>query len=360
MRHGIPARAARALRPPGLVLAAALLAGGCGGSFTLPEETPGGVIPEAGSYAYTGSLTGLGTPTDVLLTLGTSRSLYVVGDSSYVRQYPRFFRPDGTTPPLGTAFPGLYKPIKICQGPNLLYVLDAGDSTLARTDTTKGPGFLRYGLTGGAPTLVLRDTSIAEARGIAADAAGNVYVSCIAKEFIRDDPQDSRRRTYKYVSRVYRYLAASGFARDTRFFVGDGQGLGIVFEPGDIFVRARGGALYLYVADTGKDLGQRLTVEDNAGESLPSLAIDGTDSGTPLLVPPDMVADDQGFMFLVDRGHRRVLRFDDLGNFVQKVNIELDLDGDSLHVPIAVSVDDTLAYVADHLTGKVTSYKKRK
>lgn len=346
---------------PALLLALALIAPGCGGSFVLPEESPGGIIPESGSYAYTGSLTGLGSPTDVLLTLGTGSSLFVVGDSSYVRQYPRFFRPDGSTPPIGTVFAGAYKPTKICQGPAVLFVLDHGDTTLAATDTTRGPGFLRFGLTGGAPTLVRRDTSIADARGIAADAAGNVYISCVAREFIRDDPQDSRRRTFKFVSRVYRYLAAQDYARDTQFFVGDGQGVGIVFEPGDIFVRARGGVRYLYVADTGKDLAQRLEIQDgNLGESLPSLPLDGTQSGAPIVLPPDAGADDQGFIYVVDRGNRRVLRFDPQGDYVQKVNIELDLDGDSLHVPIAVSVDDTLAYVADHLTGKVTSYKKRK
>lgn len=341
--------------------ALALVAGGCGGAFTLPEETPGGVIPEAGSYAYIGSLTGLVRPTDVLLTLGTGSSFFVVGDSSYVRQYPRFFRPDGITPPIGTSFTGFLKPIKMCQGPAVLFVLDAGDTLLAAAgDTTRGPGFLRYGLTGGAPTFVRRDTSIAEARGIGADAAGNVYVSCIAKEFIRDDPQDPRRRTFKYVSRVYRYLAAQGYARDTGFYVGDGQGLGIVFDPSDCFVRARNGQVYVYVADTGKDLCQRLEVQNNAGESLPSLAIDGNQTGTPILLPPDMGADDAGFMYVVDRGNRRVLRYDEQGTFVQKVNIELDLDADSLHVPIAVAVDDSLAYVADYLTGKVSSYKKRK
>ena len=104
-----------------------------------------------------------------------------------------------------------------------------------------------------------------------------------------------------------------------------------------------------------------LQIQDgHLGESLPALPIDGTQSGTPIAVPPDMTADDLGFMYLIDRGNRRVLRFDELGDFVQKVNIELDLDSDSLKVPIAVSVDDTLAYVADNLTGKVSAYKKRK
>ncbi len=343
------------------LVALAPLAAGCGGSFTLPEETPGGVIPEAGSYAYNGTLDGLGEPTDVLLTLGTGTSLFVVGDSSYVRQYPRFVQSVGSTPPIGTTFTGFLKPTKIAQGPAVLFVLDAGDTLQAQTDTTRGPGFLRFGLTGGAPTFVRRDTSIAEARGIAADAQGNVYVSCIAKEFIRDDPLDPRRRTFKFVSRVYRYLAASGYARDAGFYVGDGAGIGIVSDPGDCFVRARGGTTYLYVADTGKDLCQRLTVVDNnLGESLPSLPVDGTDSGTPILLPPDFVADDAGFMYGIDRGTARILRFDELGQYVQKVNIELDRDDDSLHVPIAVSVDDTLAYVADRATGKVTAYKKRK
>ena len=358
----MPARSFR--RAGALALTAATLGlagGGCGGAFTLPEETPGGVIPQAGSYAYVGSMTGLGGLTDVLLTRGTGSSLFVVGDSAYVRQYPRFFRPGGITPPLGTAFPGIYKPTKVCQGPAVLYVLDFGDTLLAQADTSKGPGFLRFKLTGGAATFTLRDTAIAEARGIAADAAGNVYISCIAKEFIRDDPQDPRRRTFKYVSRIYRYLAAQGFARDTGFYVGDGQGVGIVFDPGDIFVRARNGQIYLYVADTGKDLGQRLEVVDgNGGESLPALALDGAQSGTNVALPPDMTADDSGFMYLVDRGNRRVLRFDEFGEYQQKVNIELDLDADSLHVPIAVSVDDTLAYVADHQTGKISQYKKRK
>jgi DNA-binding beta-propeller fold protein YncE len=344
-----------------LIVGIALAAAGCGGSFELPEETPGGVIPEAGSYAYQGSIRGLGRPTDVLLTLGTGSSLFIVGDSSYVRQYPRFFRPDGATPPISTVFTGFLKPTKITQGPAVLFVLDAGDTLLARTDTTKAPGFLRFGLTGGAPTFVRRDTSIAEARGIAADADGNVYVSCIAKEFIRDDPLDPRRRTFKYVSRVYRYLAAQGYARDAEFYVGDGQGIGIVFDPGDCFVRTLGGTLYLYVADTGKDLCQRMTVVDgNGGESLPSLPLDGSETGVPILIPPDFVADDAGFMYAVDLGSRRILRFDATGAYVQKVNIELDLDQDSLHVPIAVSADDTLAYVADRATGKVTAYKKRK
>ncbi len=338
-----------------------LLTVGCGGSFTLPEESPGGEIPEAGSYAYNGSIRGLGEPTDVLLTLGTGTSLYIVGDSSYVRQYPRFFRPDGTTPPIGTSFSGFLKPIKITQGPAVLFVLDAGDTLLAQTDTTKGPGFLRYGLTGGTPTFVRRDTSIAEARGIAADAQGNVYVSCIAKEFIRDDPQDARRRTFKYVSRVYRYLVAQGYARDANFYVGDGQGVGIVFEPGDCFVRSSNGTPYLYIADTGKDLCQRLTIVDgNQGESLPSLPIDGNGSGAPLQLPPDFGADAAGFMYAVDRGRPRVLRFGPLGEFERRVDIELDLDSDSLHVPVAVSADDSLAYVADRATGKVSSYKKRK
>jgi sugar lactone lactonase YvrE len=338
----------------------ALAAAGCGGKFSLPTETPGGVIPEKGSYAYTGSVRGLPHLTDVLLTRGTGSTVYVVFDSANVRAFPRFFRGDGSTPPLSYVFAGTFKPIRIAQGPNRLFVLDAGDTTLALTDTTLAPGFLVYGLTGGAPTFVLKDTSLAQVSGIAGDAAGNVYVAGVAREFIRDDPQDSRRRTFKFVSRVYRYLAAQGYARDIHFYVDDGQGIGTISNPGDIYVDPILGDGYLYIADTGKDVVQRMLIQDNEGEPLPSIALDGSQSGTTFTFPTDFVADNLGFMYAVDTGNRRILRYDAGGAYIQKVNIELDLDADSLHVPIATSVDDSLVYVADYQTGKVASYKRRK
>ena len=345
------------------LLASGLLAlalAGCGGKFELPTEQAGGVIPEKGSYAYTGSVRGLPRLTDVLLTRGTGSTVYVVYDSANVRAFPRFFRGDGTTPPLSYAFAGTFKPIRIAQGPNRLFVLDAGDTTLAQGDTTKAPGFLVYGLTGGQPTFVLKDTSLAQVSGIAGDEAGNVYVAGVGREFIRDDPQDSRRRTFKFVSRVYRYLAAQGYARDTHFYVDDGQGIGTISNPGDIFVDPVQGDGYLYVADTGKDVVQRMLIQINEGEPLPAIALDGSQSGATFTFPTDFVADDLGFMYAVDTGNRRVLRYDGGGAYIQKVNIELDLDADSLHVPIAASVDDSLVYIADYQTGKVASYKRRK
>lgn len=340
--------------------ALALGAAGCGNKFSLPTETPGGVIPEKGSYAYTGSVRGLPHLTDVLLTRGTGSTLYVVFDSANVRAFPRFFRGDGSTPPLSYAFSGHFKPIRICQAPGKLYLLDAGDTTLAQSDTSKAPGFLIYGLTGGAPTFTLKDTSLASVSGIASDPAGNVYVAGVGKEFIRDDPQDSRRRTYKFVNRVYRYLAAQGFARDTQFFVDDGQGIGTISNPGDVFVDPLLGDNQLYVADTGKDVAQRMVVQNNNGDPLPSILVDGAQTGAPMVAPADFVADALGYMYAVDTGNRRVLRFDSSGDYIQKVNLELDLDADSLHVPVAASVDDSLVYVADYQTGKVSSFKRRK
>jgi hypothetical protein len=346
-----------------LALAAiAALVTGCGGKFVLPEETPGGVIPEKGSYAYQGSVVGFGELTDVLLTLGTGTTVYVVSDSAQIRAYPRFFHQTGSTPPLSYTFTGAKKPIKICQGPGVLFVLDAGDTTIAKTDTTFRAGFLRYGLTGGAPTATVLDSAIAGARGIAADASGNVYLSCVAKEFVRDDPNDPRILSLRFVSRVYRYLAASNFEKDPNFFVNDGQGLGSVSEPGDCFVLPVPGVSseHLYVADTGKDAVQRMRIQENAGEPLPSLFLDGAQTGQTFTRPTDFVGDPAGFMYVADPFHRRVLRYSDLGVYVQKVNVELDLDADSLHEPVAVSADDSLVYVADRQTGKVSYYKRRK
>jgi hypothetical protein len=344
-----------------LGLAGAVLLAGCGDKFTLPKETPGGVIPEKGSYAYTGSVRGMLGLTDVLLTRGTGSTVYVVFGLSTVRAFPRIFRGDGTTPPLSYSFSGLFQPIKICQGPGNLFVLDEGDTTLGLVDTTKAPGFLRFGLSGGAPQFVLKDTSLASVAGIAADKDGNVYVSGVVKAYVNDDPTDSRKRTYKYVSRITRYLAAQGYAKDTSFFVDEGQGVGTVFQPGDIYVDPGLALSTIWVADTGKDIGQILTyVPNNAGAPLPSISIDAAGSGLTALAPEDIGGDRQGFTYLADTGRHRVLRFDAKGEYVQRVDIELDLDSDSLHVPVAVSCDDSLVYVADNATGKVASYKRRK
>jgi hypothetical protein len=356
------ARASSAVLSLALAFGLALAMPGCGGKFTLPEETPGGEIPEKGSYAYQGSVRGFTELTDVLLTLGTGGTVYVVSDSANVQAFPRFFRQSGLTPPLSYTFAGPHRPTKICQGPGVVYVLDYGDTTVAKSDTTWRAGFLRFGLTGGAPTAVVLDSAIVDARGIASDAQGNVYLACVAKELVRDDPNDPRILNLRFVSRVYRYLAAQNFAKDAAFFVDDGQGVGTVSEPGDCFVLPVSGigSGELYVADTGKDVVQRLTIQPNAGEPLPGIVLDGSETGTSFTKPSDFVGDASGFMYVVDPPNRRVLRYSDAGTFVQKVNIELDLDADSLHFPVATSADDSLVYVADRQTGKVSYYKRRK
>jgi hypothetical protein len=344
-----------------LALGLAALAVGCGNKFSLPTETPGGVIPEKGSYAYTGSVRNLPNLTDVLLTRGSGSTLYVVFDTTTVRAFPRIFRVDGNTPPLSYSFQGLFRPIRICQGPGVVWVLDAGDTTLGLADTTKAPGILEYGPTGGAPLFVYRDTTLASVAGIAADGDGNVYVSGVAKEFVRDDPTDTRKTTYKYASRIRRYLRAQGWEKDTNFYVDEGQGVGTVFQPGDLFVDPQQPVSRIYVADTGKDQVQRLEyVPNNHGNPLPSLSFDGNQTGVPLLQPADVCSDLPGFIYIADTGRHRVLRYDDAGTYIQRVDIELDLDADSLHAPVAVSCDDSLVYVADQVTGKVASYKRRK
>ena len=331
--------------------------------FSLPTETPGGVIPEKGSYAYTGSVRGLTRVTDVLLTRGTGSTLYVVYDFGERHAPTRGSSArDGSTPPLSYTFAGLFKPIRICQA--------AGPAVRARRrrhHAREGRHHEGSGLPDlpGSPAAPRRScTRIRRSRpsrGIAADPAGNVYVSGVGKEFIRDDPQDSRRRTYKYVSRVYRYLAAQGFIRDTGFYVDDGQGVGTVSEPPATATSIRcSGDGYLYVADTGKDVAQRMQIQVNNGSPLPAIAFDGGQTGTTFIAPTDCVADASGFIYIVDTGNHRVLRYDGGGLYIQRVDIELDLDADSLHVPVATSCDDSLVYVADYATGKVASYKRRK
>ena len=116
----------------------------------------------------------------------------------------------------------------------------------------------------------------------------------------------------------------------------------------------------LYIADTGKDIVQRMIIQDNGGEPLNAIALDGIQSGTAFVVPTDFVSDDVQFQYITDLGNRRVLRYNPEDLYIQKVNVELDRFGDSLHVPVAVTADDSLVYVADRETGRITWYQRRK
>jgi DNA-binding beta-propeller fold protein YncE len=117
-----------------------------------------------------------------------------------------------------------------------------------------------------------------------------------------------------------------------------------------------GGALF--VADRGNDKAKLIgTLAPGIG----LVKLDGseTPTGTSFSAPQSVAVDEAGFLYVVDRGNQRVLRYDANGGYVQQVNVELNSDNAPLLDPVAVGVDDSLAYVADFGRGQVIRYKRR-
>jgi sugar lactone lactonase YvrE len=207
-------------------------------------------------------------------------------------------------------------------------------------------------------------------RGIAADAAGNVYVAGTAIIFILD-PSDARIRTRIFSFRIWKYsrgprypgvtppdrtMPGANWHRDTTWVVEEGSGIGTLMDPHGIFWSDVGGS-GLYASDFGKNWIQKLS------DALPSTGfyqLDGGQTGKLLNGPEDVTVDRAGFVYFVDGGNRRVLRYDAHEEFVQKVNVEKDAYGDSLDTPVAVAADDSLAYVADRALGRVIRFQRRK
>lgn len=382
---------------------AAFFALGCGSKFDLPTEHPGADIPSDQSYAMVATWFGMAGVQDILLTSGTGTQLFVLFNTGGTGTAPRgrvlsYSRTSssGVPAPIGGVAPfvSLFNPMAITSGGdgllrsnNRIYVLDQGDTCLARTHAvtarcdTVPPGgrylvhdlahywrVREYGLTGGDTLSTFSDTSMAYVHGIAADSLGRVYVSGLAIVLVprQDNPSITTR---SHLWRIYRYargprpsggqdpyMPGSNWHRDLTWEVGEGTGTGFVIDPRGLYwTNNLTGSLL--VADFRKDVVQKLSDQiSNTG----LVNIDGTDSDLGFNGPTDVAGDQQGFIYIADSGNNRVLRYDALGNYVQRVDIEPNRNGLPLRSAVAVAVDDSLAFVGDAVAGEVIRYQRRR
>jgi hypothetical protein len=405
----------RALALLSLLVLAALAAGlaGCGGRFALPNEVRNISNATDSSYKMQAIWTGMTDIRDILLTQGSGTQLFLLfnHDPDHLRTgtdprgevlaYARM-KPDGPQPPIpGIVFSGLFNPVALCSGgdgassaANRIFILDEGDTTLARVnpethiygDTTGLSTTLRgkwgindvsdvslywhvreYGLLG-QPYSTFSDTTMAWVNGVAADDQGRVYVSGIVIVWVRDIQNPSKIGRY-FQWRINRYLRGAGTSRDTVGMVGpwhhdmtwmveEGSGTGYSADPRGLFWGPAGGGA-LYSAENGKNWVQKLS------DQLPStglFSIDGKTTPDPqgLTGPVDVSADLSGFIYIADAGNQRVLRYDGSGSFVQVVNVDVVAAGSRLQNPITVAADDSLVFVGDPQLSEVLRYKRRK
>ncbi len=380
-------------------VAVAALASGCGSKFELPTERPAGrAIPSDKSYQMLATWSGFQGVQDLLLTQGVGRQLFVLFNNGgagtaprgRVRQYV-LSRPEEYA---GVDFRTLFNPVALCAGgdgagsaANRIYVLDQGDTCIARTNSVTGRcdstrawntritdlehywRVREFGLLGGDTVSTFTDTTMAFVYGVAADAEGRVYVSGISIQSL-PNPFDPRLRERAFQFRVYRYergprypgvvpfdrnMPGALWHRDTTWAVEEGSGLGTIFNPRGLTWSAAGGRA-LYVADFGKNWVQKLY------DDLPSTGfypLDGSDSGRPFTGPTDVATDLAGFVYIADTGNLRALRYSPDGSYVQVVNVEPNKGGQPLRSAVSVAADEDVVYVADRDAGEVIRYRRR-
>ena len=90
-----------------------------------------------------------------------------------------------------------------------------------------------------------------------------------------------------------------------------------------------------------------------------AVRVDGQATGANFNNPVSVTADLAGFFYIADRDNRRVLRYDLSGEFIQRLDVEPNADGQPLLDPISVAVDDSLAYVADLGRAQIIRYRRR-
>jgi hypothetical protein len=378
------------------------LLAGCGGRFKLPTERKfAAVVPTAKSYEHLSTWKDMDGIRDLLITQGQGAQLFMLfnhggslGPSiprGEVRLYPFTVNvPIGS--PIFDPLRSLFNPVAIASAQTRLFVLDEGDSCMAKLDPLRNtcepdnarngrPSIIwdysatwrvrEYSITGGDTVSTFTDTTFSVVNGIAADAAGNVYVAGIA--VVLDTlSTDQRIRTRKFISRIYRYTRGPRYAgivpndrnmpganwhRDTTWVVLDGRGTSSVEDPHHImWTPVLGGAVF--VADHDNDKAKLIGTNDL---EVGFTKVDGseTPTGTSFSGPEGVAVDEAGYLYVVDRGNQRVLRYDTYGTYIQQVNVERNADNLPLLDPIALAVDNSLAYVADIGRAQVIRYQRR-
>lgn len=353
-------------------LASLALLAGCGSKFSLPSESPGGLVPAKDEYIYTGSLTGVaGNLTDVLITRSSGTQLLVAYGADpdtfpscdapgrnlpggTLALYPIF--PSPGQPPLSITFSGLWRPQHVAEGGGRLFVLDAGDTCQRYVSPNLAPKILIYQIGTSAPLASFSDSNWAEVRGIAASDDRTVYVS---GTFRLSEPDEFGRHTLHFRDGIWRYKEASGYERDN-WAVLEGSGTGFVSRNKGVAWGPKSNP-FLWVTDGEKQAVQKLLIEaDSLSHGI--YQFDGTQSGTRFQDPVAVTVDDDGNIFVVDRATARVLRYADQGGsaeFTQVVNTGKPEGSPNLHLPVAVAVLDTMVYAADPPSHAALRFERR-
>jgi hypothetical protein len=305
-----------------------MLATSCGNKVELPQETRGGIIPEAGTYRVTQIWTAVPDAFDIVLTRG---NLIFISepDSGRVRGY---FRSRDEATFNGIEMAGLGRPTFIAEGrEGRLLVADEGDTTR----------ILEFDLDSRPPALVNVFTHPAwdSLGGIEADDEGNLFVSILGD-----------------TDRVVQYDLCDGTSCDAQVRVREaleGSGTEFVSGPAGLARDGRGG---LFAIDRNWIRRWTLTSPSTFDEDYSLSTSEGEFPGAS-----DVAVDADGFFYIADTAGGRVLKYEGGDPPVLDLRVDEGVASPSepghLVTPRAIAVNSTQVYAVDPGTGHVVTFE---
>jgi len=355
---------------------------GCGTGFKLPSESHVAVVPGNGTYGLIDRWSGLSGIHDLVLTkaeVTSNEQLFVLfaatpAESGKVRAYAT-----KSNTQFSYRYNQMINPWALCATATRLFVLDQGDTALARAfrpssgrNDSNVVNFeyywhvREYFPDGGDTVSTFTDTTMAWVQGVAVDNLQRIYVSGLYI-LVTINPDVPLLKYRRFSWRIHRYLRGGGdpnmpgsnWHRDPTYTISEGSGLGTVLNPQGLDWSPNGNGA-LYIADTANNRGQRLGDPRSSDDYL---MLD-TDTGS-LVSPVDACADLAGFAYVVNGApNLGVFRYEGIGQglsqMVQRVDVYTDATTPRLMQPVAVTADSDRVYVADAGRGEVAIFQRRK
>ena len=201
------------------------------------------------------------------------------------------------------------------------------------------------------------DTSFAWVNGMAADAAGRVYVAGVII-YCRVDPFNDHVRTLEYRYRIRRYERGSGdrfvvdgpWRRDRSYYLVEGTGFGSTRDPRGMQWAAR--RARPSTSPTRATTRSSATATRWGAPRRSSWTSAGRAADSMLLAQPlDVAVDSAGYVYVADTGNQRVLRYDPDGSVRGARGPEPGRRPPPLVRPVAITADNRQVYVADRGAG---------
>jgi sugar lactone lactonase YvrE len=216
----------------------------------------------------------------------------------------------------------LSDPVALSVAGGKLYVADAGDGTIKKFSTSFG-----YSFEWGQYLNTLHDGVEDNPIGVAADLAGNVYVTNTDQDVIQE------------------YDIAGNWIRDIG---GTGTTFGLLENPQAVAIAPSG---VLYVADTTNQRVQRFSA---AGAWQAAWGSYGTAAGM-FNNPAGIAIDSSGNVYVADTGNNRIQKFDADGNFLTSWGGYGTSTG-QLKSPRGLTVVGSSVWVADSANNRVQRF----